>query len=336
MKLSKQFVRIALLVAATTFAATGYAQTILKLNHTDQTTGVRHASSVLFAKKVEEYTQGRYQVKVFCCGQLGNDSKSLEQIVAGGLDFLLSGVGTWAQFMPSYNIAMMPFLFDTLEQGWKWYDESKWVKALEDKAPEKGFRIIGGIEAGFRNVTTKTAINGPDDAKGKKMRVAPTEMMLWTMESMGFGAQIIPITEVYMAIQQGAVAGQDNPIDTIYANKFYEVAPYITLTNHLYSPLSMCVSEKVWQKFSAADKAAVMRAAQETTLFSRTYTKEAEERMLADMTAKGAKINRTPDIGAFRKSVEPVYQKTRDKYGSVEVNAVLAEAAAVRAAMPKK
>lgn len=327
---TNNLVRIALVLAGTTFAVAASAQTIMKLAHTDQTTGGRHASSLLFAKKVEEYTQGRYQIKVFCCGQLGNDAKALEQTAAGGLEFITSGVGTWAAYLPTYNVAMMPYLFDTLEQGWKWYDESKWIKALEEKAPAKGFRVLGALEAGFRNVTTKTPINGPADAKGKKMRVAPTEMMLWTMEAMGFGGQIIPITEVYMSIQQGVVAGQDNPIDTIYSNKFYEVAPNITITNHLYSPLSLAVSEKVWQKFSPADQEAVMHAMKDTTAFSRNFVKETDEKMLADMTAKGAKVNRTPDIAAFRKSVESVYVRAREKFGAADVDTVLAETAAIR------
>jgi len=333
MKASKLLAGIAAAVAGAVLATASNAQTVLKLSHTDQLTGGRHAASLLFAKKVEEYTQGRYQVRVFCCGQLGNDAKGLEQVVAGGLDFVTSGVGTWAAYLPLYNVAMMPYLFDTLEQGWKWYDESKWVKDLDDKAPAKGFRVLGPLEAGFRNVTTKTPINSPADAKGKKMRVAPTEMMLWTIEAMGFGGQIIPITEVYMSIQQGVVAGQDNPIDTIYSNKFYEVAPHITLTNHLYSPLSLAVSEKVWQKFSAADQEAIMRAMKETTAFSRNFVKETDEKMLAEMTAKGAKVNRTPDIAAFRKSVESVYARAREKFGAAEVDRVLAETEAVRKAV---
>jgi tripartite ATP-independent transporter DctP family solute receptor len=333
MKASKLLASIAVVIAGTVVATASYSQTVLKLSHTDQLTGGRHAASLLFAKKVEEYTQGRYQVRVFCCGQLGNDAKGLEQVVAGGLDFVTSGVGTWAAYLPLYNVAMMPYLFDTLEQGWKWYDESKWVKALDDKAPAKGFRVLGPLEAGFRNVTTKAPVNSPADAKGKKMRVAPTEMMLWTMEAMGFGGQIIPITEVYMSIQQGVVAGQDNPIDTIYSNKFYEVAPHITITNHLYSPLSLAVSEKVWQKFSPADQEAIMRAMKDTTAFSRNFVKETDEKMLAEMTAKGAKVNRTPDIAAFRKSVESVYARARDKFGAADVDQVLSETEAVRKAV---
>jgi hypothetical protein len=87
----------------------------------------------------------------------------------------------------------------------------------------------------------------PDDAKGKKLRTFPNEMMRWQLEAMGFGIQIMPLPEVYLAIQQGAVAGQENPIDTIASNKFYEVAPNVTLTNHVYSPIPLAISEKTWQ-----------------------------------------------------------------------------------------
>ena len=91
-------------------------------------------------------------------------------------------------------------------------------------------------------------------------------MMRWTLEAMGFGIQIMPLPEVYLAIQQGVVSGQENPIDTIYSNKFYEVAPYVTLTQHVYSPIPLTISEKTWQKLSDADRQAVTRAAMEAAV----------------------------------------------------------------------
>ena len=330
MESTKKLIRSALLVAATTLAVSASAQTVLKLSHSDQVAGGRHASSNFFAKKVEELTQGRYQVKVFCCGQLGNDPKAIEQTIAGSIDFVIGSTIGYSPFVPQFNVSMMPFLFQNLDQAWTWWDESKWVKAMKDKTIDKGFRIIGDMEAGFRDLTTKAPVNSPADAKGKKLRVAQAEMMVWTTEAMGFGAQVMPITEVYLAIQTGSVDGQENPIDTIYANKFYEVAPYITLTYHLYTPLSIAMSEKTWKKLSPADQELFMRAGKETTAFSRKFIKDSEEKMVADMITKGAKVNRNPDYAAFRKAVEPIYQKTRDKYGAHDVDVVLAETAAIR------
>jgi tripartite ATP-independent transporter DctP family solute receptor len=325
------FALTAIAVAAA-FSLPAVAQTMLKFSHTDQQQGARQAAAQVFAKKVEEYTQGRYKVQVFCCSQLGNDPKNIEQLALGGIDFTVSATGSYAGQLPTLNLTMMPFIIDSYAQGWKFYDESKWLKAQFDKAPAKGFRFLATWEAGFRNMTTRDPLNGPEDAKGKKLRTFPNEMMRWQLEAMGFGIQIMPLPEVYLAIQQGAVAGQENPIDTIASNKFYEVAPHVTLTNHVYSPIPMAISEKTWQKLSAADQQAVTRAAQEVAPFQRNMIKDNDEKLLADMAAKGAKINRKPNTDAFRKSVEPVYAKAREKYGA-DVDTVLAETAAVRKAV---
>ncbi|HSO45788.1 MAG TPA: TRAP transporter substrate-binding protein [Rhodoferax sp.] len=328
----KKLFLITALAAAVTFSLPVSAQTMLKFSHTDQQQGARQAAAQVFAKKVEEYTQGRYKVQVFCCSQLGNDPKNIEQLALGGIDFTVSATGSYAGQVPTLNLTMMPFIIDSYAQGWKFYDESKWLQAQFDKAPPKGFRFLATWEAGFRNMTTRDPLNSPADAKGKKLRTFPNEMMRWQLEAMGFGIQIMPLPEVYLAIQQGAVSGQENPIDTIYSNKFYEVAPHVTLTNHVYSPIPLAVSEKTWQRFSPADQQAVLRAAKEVAPFQRTMIKDNDEKLLASMESKGAKINRKPDTEAFRKSVEPVYAKAREKYGA-DVDQVLAESAAVRKAV---
>ena len=335
MKASKTMVKFSMVLTAIALAAGASgvsAQTILKFSHTDQAQGARHAAAQVFAKKVEDYTQGRYKVQVFCCSQLGNDPKNIEQVALGGIDFTVSATGSYAGQIPSLNLTMMPFIIESYAQGWKFYDESKWMQTQFDKGPAKGMRFLATWEAGFRNMTTKDPLNGPEDAKGKKLRTFPNEMMRWQLEAMGFGIQIMPLPEVYLAIQQGAVSGQENPIETIYSNKFYEVAPNVTLTNHVYSPIPLVISEKTWQKLSPTDQQAVSRAAKEVAPFQRNFIRDNDEKLLTDMTAKGAKVNRTPNIAAFRKSVEPIYGKAREKYGA-DVDTVLAETAAIRKAV---
>jgi TRAP-type transport system periplasmic protein len=329
---SKKTLRAALVLAGTAFAVSAYSQSVLKFSHTDQQSGSRQAAAQVFAKKVEEYTQGRYKVNVFCCSQLGNDPKNIEQLALGGVDFTVSATGSYASQIPTLNLTMMPFIIDTYAQGWKFYDESKWIQTQFDKGPAKGFRFLATWEAGFRSMTTRDPLNSPEDAKGKKLRTFPNEMMRWQLEAMGFGIQIMPLPEVYLAISQGAVSGQENPIDTIASNKFYEVAPHVTLTNHVYSPTPMAISEKTWQRLSPADQKAIARAAKEVAPYQRNLIKDNDEKLLAEMAAKGAKINRTPNVEAFRKSVEPVYAQAREKYGA-DVDAVLADAAAVRKAV---
>ena len=310
------------------------AQTVLKFSHTDQPGGLRQKAAELFAQKVEQYTQGRYKVQVFPAAQLANDPKAVEQLQLGGIDFTVTGTGTYATHIPTLDLMLMPYLVESYDQGWKLYDDSKWLKAQFDKGPEKGFRYLAAFEAGFRCMTTKDVLNSPADAKGKKLRTYPNEMQRWLLEAMGFTVQIMPLPEVYLAIQQGTVQGQENPIDTIHANKFYEVAPYVTLTNHVYSPIPLTISEKTWQRLSAADREAVTRAAREAADMSRKEVRAAENAQLADMQSKGAKIGR-PNLAAFREAVQPAYAKAKEKYGA-DVDAVLAEADALRKAMPAR
>ena len=325
---------VAVAVLSVAFAGTASAQTALKFSHTDQPGGARHKAAELFGQKIEQYTQGRYKLQIFPAGQLANDPKAIEQLQLGGIDFTVSSTGSYATHLASLNLTMLPYLVESYEQGWKLYDESKWLKGEFDKAPAKGFRFLATWEAGFRDMTTREPLPTPAAAKGIKLRTFPNEMMRWTLESMGFGVQIMPLPEVYLAIQQGAVGGQENPIDTIYSNKFYEVAPNVTLTKHVYSPIPLAVSEKTWQKFSEADRAAVLKAAQEAAAWSRNEIRANDERQLADMTAKGAKVAR-PALAPFRDSVKPAYAKAKEKYGA-DVDAFLADAEAVRKAVPAK
>ena len=313
-------------------AASGASATTLRFSHTDNPGGSRQAAAEFFAKKVAEYTDGRYDVKIYPAGQLANDPKAVEQLKLGGVDFTVYATGTYATDLPSRNLSALPCRVGSYQQGWEHYANSKWLQGQFARLPAKGYRILATWEAGFRSFTTKGPLASPADAVGKKMRVYPNDMLRWTMEAIGFDPVVLPVTEVYLAIQQGTVWGQENPVDTIKSLRFYEVAPYITLTRHVYSPLPLAISEKTWQSFSDADKAAVSKAAQEAAAFSRKLVSESEASQLKEMEAAGAKVS-TPDVGPFRDAVASVYDKARGVYGD-DVDQILADAKAIREAMP--
>ncbi len=303
---------------------------VLKFSHTDQPGGARQKAAELFGQKIEQYTQGRYKLQIYPAGQLADDAKSVQQLHMGGLDFTVTGAGTYATHIPTMNLTALPFMIETYEQGWKLYDGSKWMQAQYAKGPEFGFRYLSTFEAGFRSITTKTQVLTPADAKGMKIRSFPNEMMRWTLEAMGFGVQIIPLPEVYLAIQQGTVNGQENPIDTIYTNKFYEVAPYVTLTQHVYSPIPLTISERTWQKLSPADREAITKAAREAATWSRETVRANDERQVKEMSGLGAHIAK-PDIAPWRAAVQPVIAQARQKYGA-DVDAFLADLEAIKKA----
>ncbi len=328
--------RMALFAAGVAAAAllpvASLAETVLRFSHTDSDQGSRQAAAVAFAEKVAEYSEGRLKVEVFHSGQLGNDPKAIELLQIGAIDFTVSATGSYAGLNANLNLTAMPFLFDTYEQGWSFYDESPWLAAEFQKMEASGVHVLSTWEAGFRSFTTTMPLASPADASGKKMRVFPNDMIRWIMESMGFNTVVMPVTEVYLAIQQGTVDGQENPTDTIYSKRFYEVAPHITLTRHVYSPLPMVISQMTWEKLSPEDQEAVMKAAKDSAIVSRTLVKDAEEKQLAEMAEKGA-IIATPDLAPFKAAVGPVYDQARGVYGE-EMDKVLAAAEAVRAALP--
>ena len=318
--------------AAMALPGTSYAQTpvTLKFSHTDTPIGARQKAAELFAKKVEEYTQGRVKVQIFHSGQLANDTKSLEQLQLGGLDFAVTGASAYAPHLKELNLLSLPYLVDTYEQGWKLYDDSKWTQEhFEKLAATKGIRILSTWEAGFRSFSTKRAFTSPEDIKGTKLRAFKNDMFLQLLGAMGWNAVVMPVTEAYLAIQQGVVDGQENPIDTIYSQKFYEVAPILTLTEHVYSPIPMAVSERTWKKLSKDDQAGIRKAAIESSTFSRQEVKNNDDKVLAEMVSKGATVNQV-DKAVFRKAMAPVYEAARKDYGKDVVDRLLAEAAALK------
>lgn len=327
-----------LLGAAAGAAVTGFpfisrAQTAktLRFSHTDTPAGARQQAAAMFAERVEQYTGGRYKVQVFHSGQIANDAKSLEQLQVGGLDLAVTGVVTFTTHVKPLSLVALPYLAETYEQGWKLYDSSAFIKAQAEALIPKGMRVIGNWEAGFRSFSTSFPLGSPADAKGKKLRIAPVEMIRWIMEAQGWNPVVMPVTEVYLAIQQGTVTGQENPVDTIYSQRFYEVAKHITLSQHVYSPLWLAVAERVHKAMSPQDQEALQRAAKEAGDWNRKEVQANDERLLAEMASKGAVIAK-PDLKVWRAASEPAVEKARQEYGAEPVNQLLKEAAAIRGA----
>ncbi|MBK1880283.1 DctP family TRAP transporter solute-binding subunit [Pelagicoccus mobilis] len=322
---------VAWLIAFALLLATqpAYAKKILTLSHTNGPTATRQIASEEFARLVSEYSEQRLEVRVFHSGQLANDPKAIELMKLGGLDFTITATGSYAPHYPNLNLLTLPYLVDNYEQGWRLYDESPWVaQQFEGLAKKTGIRVLATWEAGFRQFTTTIPLAPPGESNKEKMRVYPNESLRSMVEAFGYNPVIIPAPEVYLALQQGTVVGQENPLDTIYSMRFFEVAPRISLTSHIYSPTPFTVAESTWKKLSEADKAAVKRAAKEAGDFSRQRVKESEPRLLEEMVQRGASVHR-PDLKPFQEAVTSVYDQARDRYGN-QVDLLLADSQAIK------
>jgi TRAP-type C4-dicarboxylate transport system substrate-binding protein len=144
---AKNLMRFSFALAAVAIASATHAQTVLKFSHTDQQQGARHAAAQVFARKVEDYTQGRYKVQVFCCSQLGNDPKNIEQLTLGGIDFTVSATGSYAPHIPSLNLTMMPFIHRQLRAGLEVLRRFQVAQGAVCQGTSQGFSIprhLGG------------------------------------------------------------------------------------------------------------------------------------------------------------------------------------------------
>ena len=304
----KTFVRsaLALAICATTF--TVQAQTKITLGHGAAPGNPRHEASLKFAEVVKAKTSGRIEVQVAPSAQLGDDAAMVTAMRTGALDMSANSQGAVANAVPEYQAFGMPFLFSNAGQAFKLLD-GPLGKELADKSAEKGLIVLGYWDNGIRHVTnSKKAIKAPADLKGLKIRTPPDGMTVDIMQTLGADTQQIKFAELYVALQQGVVDGQENPLANIASAKLYEVQKYLTLSGHKYETNPFVMSKRSWDRLTPADQKIFIEAGAEATQAQRKLSKEADEKLVAELKAKGVQID-TVDRKTFVDATKPVYTK---------------------------
>ena len=304
------FVRTLLAAAAGAFCLAGaQAQAVkLTLGHGAAVGNPRHEAAVKFAEVVKARSGGRIEVQVAPSAQLGDDAAMVTALRTGALDMSANSQGAVANAVPEYAAFGMPFLFSSPAAAFKLLD-GPLGKELADKSAEKGLVLLGTWDNGIRQMTnSKRPISKVEDMKGLKMRVPPDATLVDIMKSLGAESQQIKFAELYVALQQGVVDGQENPLVNIHASKLYEVQKHLALTNHQFQMTPLLMSKRSWDKLSDADRKAVQEAAAEATALQRRLSAEADDKLLAELKAKGVQVT-TPDKAAFAKATADVTAK---------------------------
>lgn len=297
------------LAAAATLPLAAQAQTVkLTLGHGAAPGNPRHEASVKFAELVKARTAGRIEVTVAPSAQLGDDAAMVTALRTGALDLSANSQGAVSAVVPEYSAFGMPFLFANLSQAWKLLD-GPLGQELAAKSAEKGLVVLGYWDNGIRHMSnSKKPILRPEDMKGMKMRTPPDAVTVDIMQSLGADAQQIKFAELYVALQQGVVDGQENPLMNIHASKLYEVNKFISLTGHKYEMTPFLMSKRSWDKLSEADRKALQDAATEATALQRKLSQEADDKLVADLKAKGVRVD-VADKAAFEKATSAVDDK---------------------------
>jgi TRAP-type transport system periplasmic protein len=280
-----------------------------------------------FKKEVEAKTNGRYEVQVYANAQLGDDVKATESVRMGTLEMTGPSSSPLSGISPELMVFDLPFLFPNTEIAYKVLDGPVGQRLL-DSLSAKGLKGLAYYENGFRHVTNSVrAIKTPADTKGLKIRTMENPIHLATWKALGASPTPMPFSEVFTAMQQHTIDGQENPVPTNYLQKFHEVQKHMTLSGHVYTPHLILMSQKIWDTMSKEDQKIFQDAANKGKEHVRKISKELNESLTKKLEEEGMTVTKlTPEqLKAFQDAVKPVYDEFDDKIGVNLVKEILAE-----------
>ena len=297
-----------IVVAAATaslLAAPAMAQTKLKLGHVYETSEPFHTESVWAAGEFAKRTNNKYQIEVFPASQLGKETDINQGLSLGSVDIILSGASFAARSFPPIGVGYYPFTFKSPEHLLA-YAKSDVFKEMAKGYEEKtGHMITATTYYGTRHTTSNKAFKACSEMKGIKIRVPDVPAYLAYPRACGANTTPIAFAEVYLALQNGTVEAQENPLTTIEAKKFYEVQKHIILTGHIVDALNTIVAKATWAKFTDAEKKAWIDISQEAAARATAKIKADEAKLVQFFKDKGltvTEINRQEYLDAVGKS----------------------------------
>jgi tripartite ATP-independent transporter DctP family solute receptor len=285
-----------------------------------------------FAELVDKKSGGKLKVQVYPGGALGSDQANISALQGGTLEMAAMNSGIFASLVKDFAIYDFPFLFATPREADAVVD-GPFGQSLHRKLEEKGVVGLGYYELGFRELTnSKRPIHKVEDIAGLKLRVIPNPINVDWVKALGANPTPLPFPELYAALEQGAVDGQENPVATIKGAKLYEVQKYMTLTNHQYNPQSIAVSKKFWDSLTPADHKVLQEAAAESVAYERTQSRAALQSGLEDLKKGGMQVTELPpaEIAKFREKMRPVLAKHAASVGNETISAMLSALAKLR------
>ena len=275
------------------------------------------------AAELEEASNGRLKIEHYPASQLGAEREILEGVALGTIDCGIISSGVVAGFSNSVYVTNMPYLIDDREIGWKVYD-GEFGQMLGQKTEEEGgWKFLGWCDNSLRMFSnTKHEIQTPADMVGLKIRTQENDIHMAIVNSLGASATPVAFSELYTALQQGTVDGQENPLSIITANGFYDVQKYLSLSGHFYSTALFIVNPDFWASLPAEYQEIIQAASEECRDYDRQLSSESEADMIQTCKDNGMEVNEI-DAEAFKSAMDSVWALYTDKYGTDAVNLAL-------------
>lgn len=315
---------ILLCAAALFFSTAAFAAEpiVLRVGMSTEIGGHYHSGAVQFKERVEKYTEGKVRVDIFPSSQLGNERDMIEGAAMGLIEMCVVSTGPLPNFSPDFMVFDFPFLVIDRQKAYAVMDGEVGQAILKSLEP-KGIKALGFWENGFRNITNnKKAISRPEDVKGMKIRTMENPLHQETFRILGATPTPMAWGEVFIALQQGTIDGQENPLVIIDTAKIYEVQKHISLTGHFYSPAVMLMSKQVFDELAPDIQEAVIKAEKEARDWERAFSAGLDAKLVDTLKEKGAIITEV-NKEEWRKACAPVYDLFRSKVNPAYLDALL-------------
>jgi TRAP-type transport system periplasmic protein len=311
--ITRTFVAAALVVCA----GAGSAQTVLKIGYSVPKESHYGAGASSFCDEIEKGTQARYKCQQFPSSSLGGEREMVEAVQLGTQDIVLTSTGPVGNFVPEIKVLDIPFLFRDYDHARKTLD-GKIGQDLLTKFPSKGLVALAWTENGFRHMTNnKHPIQSVADANGLKLRTMENKVHMAGYKTFGILPTPMSMAELFTALQQGTVDGQENPIPVILSAKFAQVQKYLSLTGHVYSPALLLISPTVWGKV-------FLGAAKQSAVVQRKRVNDDEATGIAQLKKDGMNVVEKVDGDSFRKAIVPAYADFAKEFGADKIAAIQA------------
>ncbi len=296
-----------LVTAAGMTAGIAQAAETLKWAHVYETSTPYHNWAVWAAGEIKARTEGRYEIEVYPAASLGKENDINEALSLGTVDMIYTGSTFVGRVHGPLAIPSAPFMLRDFDHFNAYANSDLFREMGEAFKGKSGHQIVSLTYYGRRMVTSNEAIRSPADMKDMKLRVPPAPLFQMFTESVGANATPIAFSEVYLALSQGAVDGQENPLPTIQFKKFYEVQKYISLTGHIIDSLVTVVSGSRWNSLSDEDKAIFGEVLKEAAAKAGADILKAENELVAWFKDKGVTVIEDVDREAFREAAMKVH-----------------------------
>lgn len=330
-KLLASTVAASLFTALTMVSTAASAATTLRFGHANNTGEIATDLFQEFADKVTQRTKGEVTIKVFPAEQLGKEGDLIQQVKSGALDISAPSMPSLSGLVPGLEIASAPFLWTDWAQAEKVITGPAFQPQFDELRDKHNVLMLSKIWYwGWRNLTTSTrAVHKPEDLVGLKIRVPESPVWVEMIRAMGGAPTPIPFGEVYTALQQKTVDGQENPIPTIFSRKFYEVQAHMSMTRHMLQNNTMIINKRSFDKLSPDMQKIVLEEAAVASTKNSKLQQERETSMLETIRKSGkTAIVDQPDRAAFAEKMAPAFQKLEARWGAENLQRVKAAVAA--------